>query len=135
MGACTTNGQTHVYKRYASHNNLEVAYIDGFQYDSNLCVNVTVIIAKNNFAWKWLLHDLRILPMNKEVKNQISKGRSVARVTLRNNQNLRLPPSEKMSENCLIRILWNAKTMTIFHLESEKQLELITDVLIKEITP
>lgn len=55
-------GQTHIYERYASWTDLEVAYLENVPLDSSTSVNVTILIAKDSAVWVELLKSFHIQP-------------------------------------------------------------------------
>ena len=128
-----TYGQSKIYQKYATHSNLEVAYIDGFQLDEDVAINVTIIIAKNNFAWRWLLRDMSITPADLSVKDKIEEGVSVNKMIIRKEDRIQSPAKGNISENCFISVSYSDRTVVIYHLDSEEQYHSIVQYLLNQI--
>lgn len=52
--------QTQIYERYASHERLEVAYLENIPLDGTNTINATIIIAEDSSAWEWLVMEFHI---------------------------------------------------------------------------
>lgn len=52
--------QMHIYDRYASRTDLEVAYLKDFPLDSTMSINATIIIANDSTAWETLKREFNI---------------------------------------------------------------------------
>ena len=128
-----TYGQSKLYQKYATHSNLEVAYLDGFQLNEAVKINVTIIIAKNNFAWRWLLRDISLTPTDSSVKDKIEEGVSVNKMIIRKEDKIRLPATENISENCFVSVSYSDRMVVIYHLDSEKQFHSIVQYLLNKI--
>ncbi len=53
-------GQTHIYDRYASRSDLEVAYLENVYIDSATYINATIILARDSASWNWMKEEFHI---------------------------------------------------------------------------
>ena len=115
-------GQTHIYERYATHSNLEVAYIEGFALDSTTRVNVTILRAKNVRAWRWMQKEFDIPVLTDREKFIVASGRPLSVVMGRDKNNLREFNKENDSENYTMSISYATHSIVIYHTFSFKDL-------------
>ncbi len=52
--------QGELYKQYASRNDLTVAQVSGFKLNDSVRVDVVLVVADNNAAWRQLLKELGV---------------------------------------------------------------------------
>lgn len=118
-------GQTHIYERYASRADLEVAYLENVPLDSTTSVNVTIIIAKDSAAWKSLKEEFNIsdspfLP-NIHSYKRVLRDKYDPRNSCHDNHNC-----------CLVVVNYYRKSLSMFHYETIDQYYLITPYLTKK---
>ncbi len=52
--------QSHLYERYASRQELDVAQVSGFRLADSIRVDVVLIVAKNESAWQQLMKEFNV---------------------------------------------------------------------------
>ena len=52
--------QSHLYERYASRQELDVAQVSGFRLADSVRVDVVLIVAKNESAWQQLMKEFNV---------------------------------------------------------------------------
>ena len=119
--AFSAHGQTHVYERYAKLSNLEVAYLKNFPVDSNTHVNITIIIAKNKIAWRWLLKDLNLPTLTYNERKQIRKGKTVVGNILYNHDQTHRLKDPNSTSKYYFSITYNTHNIICYHISSQDE--------------
>lgn len=121
--------QTHIFDRYASWQNLEVAYLENVPLDSVTSINATIIIAKDSVSWE-LLADTFSLPH----KLQMKKNHSEHHQELRNSKNPERLEHGGIMDCSLLWANYPKSTIIIFHYSSIDQLNSILKYSLKTST-
>lgn len=118
-------GQTHIYERYATHSNLEVAYIEGFALDSVTRVNVTILRAKNDRAWRWMQKEFNIEPLSGISEEYVRLHKKIVDFCLRDSDDLRNFSQGDLTSKCVLSISWETQTIAFYHIASHKEYQAI----------
>ena len=114
-------GQTHIYNRYATHNNLEVAYLKEFPIDSTIHVNVTIIRAKNNRAWRWMKREFNIPTQSPQGNSIVKLNQPLITIYGRDKNNLRSFNKKNVDDNYALSISHITHTIIIYHCTNRKE--------------
>lgn len=77
VGAATyVQGQSDIYKKYAIHDELYVAYVAKFPLDSTTSVGVTLIKAQDSAGWAWMCKEFNLysFPHPEELQDTTQKA-------------------------------------------------------------
>lgn len=119
-------GQIHIYDRYASRPDLEVAYLQNVPLDSAITVNATLIIARDSAAWEWLVTEFHIGPSF--FPDNVRSLRS----TLRNKYDPTQDKSTDILDCCIIFVNSSRKSLSIFQYETIDQFNSIVSFSFKK---
>ncbi|MBR6992254.1 MAG: hypothetical protein IKH97_08560 [Bacteroidales bacterium] len=107
--------QSHLYERYASRQELDVAQVSGFRLADSVRVDVVLIVAKNESAWQQLM---------KEFKVQSTEG-STSWLGDANNPVKRIGWTGKPV--CKVIVSHDRRTVAFYHLDTQAQYEALLD--------
>lgn len=108
-------GQAHIYDRYASRTDLEVAYLENLPLDSATSINATLIIAKDSAAWEWMKVEFQIAPSPSPDYTHCTTG------NLRNKNDPTKTRQEDILDCCLVIVNYYRKSLSIFQYETLDQ--------------
>ena len=126
-------GQTHIYERYATHSNLEVAYLKGFSVSETQRINVTILRAKNDRAWRWLKKEFKLQDMAKDVKNAVTQDEDIVIMDLRDKENPSYPQKSNLLDNCILTACYNTQTIILYHYATDEEFQSIIGYSIKKL--
>jgi hypothetical protein len=107
--------QSHLYERYASRQELDVAQVSGFRLADSVRVDVVLIVAKNESAWQQLM---------KEFKVQSTEG-STSWLGDANNPVKRIGWTGKPV--CKVIVSHDRRTVAFYRLDTQAQYEALLD--------
>ena len=133
LGGCVVRGQTHIYNHYATHSNLEVAYLKDFPLDSVQRVNVTILQAKNNRAWRWLKKEFNIDDISQRGKAVARSGGNVINLSSRDKQDPRKDAKVGCIDHYILSTSYTLQTLIFYHITTRDELRAVFSYSIKNL--
>ena len=132
------NGQTDLYKRYASQPGVKVASVSGFAIDSTSHVDVTVVEAEDDEGWAWMKSEFYIGDLAPEQEDGLREGSDVVLFARRSRINPRenapvVGESIDVATSCYMGVSYLQRAVYIFCADSEAQSDAIATLLVKKI--
>lgn len=122
--------QTHIYERYASHSELEVAYLENIALDDSNAINATIIIAKDSASWSWLTETFHIQTGN-ETNNDNQRKISIRLCDKEFPESL---THGTVPESYLLWVNHNTSTIIICQYSTMSQYNKIHSLIIKKLS-
>lgn len=121
--------QTHIYEKFASRDDLEVAYLENIPIDSSVYINATIIIAQDSLTWDGLVKSFS-LPSNLHMEEKNADHM----MCLRDAQNPELTDHGKILECCLMCVNYLKSTIIICQYSTLEQCKAIIKFTINKST-
>jgi hypothetical protein len=138
LATLAAQGQTELYKRYASQPGVKVASVNGFAIDSTARVDVTVLEAQDDEGWEWMKKEFYIGDLSPEQQAGLNEGYDAVLFARRSRAN----PSANapvvgeqvdIAASCYIGISYLARAVYIFCADSEEEYDAVVSLLVKKI--
>ena len=138
LATLAAQGQTELYKRYASQPGVKVASVNGFAIDSTARVDVTVLEAQDDEGWEWMKKEFYIGDLSPEQQAGLNEGYDAVLFARRSRANPRENAPIRNEEidiagSCYIGISYLNQAVYIFCADSEEQYDAVVSLLIKKI--
>lgn len=130
-------GQTDVYKRYASRTDIRVASVTNFTLDTGITADVTLLEAIEDEGWEWLCNEFKLASLSPEQQKQMDEGWDVAFFTQRNRKDPTQPApivndQIDQSNTCYLGVSYLSRTLYIFCCNTDKQSDVMVNYLIEK---
>ena len=116
--------QTHIFDRYASHTELEVAYLENIPLNETTTINASIIIAKDSAAWEWMKNTFHVFS-----SSQINERDRPRYTNLRNSQNPEHLGYDNPLECCLMVANYADRTIIFFQYSTIEQFKLVLNYI------
>lgn len=129
--ACSRpNPHRAIYERYAEADNLTVAFVGGYRVNDSLRVDVTFLQAEDTAGWNLLKKDFSIIEIElpDEYKHLAGFNNYDLKYTPKGHPEQPMDTSNLLNNDLLI-IDFSTQTVSVFHIEYEKQ---VSAILAKE---
>jgi len=131
------NGQTDLYKRYASRTDIRVASVTNFTLDTGITADVTLLEAVEDEGWNWLCSEFKLAILSPEQQKQMDEGWDVAFFTQRNRHDPTQPApvvGEQIdqSNTCYVGVSYLSRTLYIFCCNTDRQSDVVVNYLIEK---
>ena len=138
LATLAAQGQTELYKRYASQPGVKVASVNGFAIDSTARVDVTVLEAQDDEGWEWMKKEFFIGDLSPEQQAGLNEGYDAVLFARRSRANPRENAPIRNEEidiagSCYIGISYLNQAVYIFCADSEEQYDAVVSLLVKKI--
>lgn len=138
LATLAAQGQTELYKRYASQPGVKVASVNGFAIDSTARVDVTVLEAQDDEGWEWMKKEFYIGDLSPEQQAGLNEGYDAVLFARRSRSNPRenAPVKDEQVDiagSCYIGISYLNQAVYIFCADSEEQYDAVVSLLVKKI--
>lgn len=138
LATLAVQGQTELYKRYASQPGVKVASVNGFAIDSTARVDVTVLEAQDDEGWEWMKKEFFIGDLSPEQQASLNEGYDAVLFARRSRANPRENAPIRNEEidiagSCYIGISYLNQAVYIFCADSEEQYDAVVSLLVKKI--
>ena len=138
LATLAAQGQTELYKRYASQPGVKVASVNGFAIDSTARVDVTVLEAQDDEGWEWMKKEFYIGDLSPEQQAGLNEGYDAVLFARRSRANPRenAPVKDEQVDiagSCYIGISYLNQAVYIFCADSEEQYDAVVSLLVKKI--
>ena len=138
LATLAAQGQTELYKRYASQTGVKVASVSGFAIDSTSKVDVTVLEAEDDEGWEWMKKEFYIGELSPEQQLSLDEGYDAVLFARRSRANPRdnAPVKDEQVDiagSCYIGISYLNQAVYIFCADSEEQYDAVVSLLVKKI--
>jgi hypothetical protein len=138
LATLAAQGQTELYKRYASQPGVKVASVNGFAIDSTARVDVTVLEAQDDEGWEWMKKEFYIGDLSPEQQAGLNEGYDAVLFARRSRANPRENAPIRNEEidiagSCYIGISYLNHAVYIFCADSEEQYDAVVSLLVKKI--
>ena len=138
LATLAAQGQTELYKRYASQPGVKVASVNGFAIDSTARVDVTVLEAQDDEGWEWMKKEFFIGDLSPEQQAGLNEGFDAVLFARRSRSNPRENAPIRNEEidiagSCYIGISYLNRAVYIFCADSEEQYDAVVSLLVKKI--
>lgn len=138
LATLAAQGQTELYKRYASQPGVKVASVNGFAIDSTARVDVTVLEAQDDEGWEWMKKEFYIGDLSPEQQAGLNEGYDAVLFARRSRSNPRENAPIRNEEidiagSCYIGISYLNQAVYIFCADSEEQYDAVVSLLVKKI--
>ncbi len=138
LATLAAQGQTELYKRYASQPGVKVASVNGFAIDSTARVDVTVLEAQDDEGWEWMKKEFFIGDLSPEQQAGLNEGYDAVLFARRSRSNPRENAPIRNEEidiagSCYIGISYLNQAVYIFCADSEEQYDAVVSLLVKKI--
>lgn len=138
LATLAAQGQTELYKRYASQPGVKVASVNGFAIDSTARVDVTVLEAQDDEGWEWMKKEFYIGELSPEQQTGLNEGYDAVLFARRSRANPRdnAPVKDEQVDiagSCYIGISYLNQAVYIFCADSEEQYDAVVSLLVKKI--
>lgn len=138
LATLAAQGQTELYKRYASQPGVKVASVNGFAIDSTARVDVTVLEAQDDEGWEWMKKEFYIGDLSPEQQAGLNEGFDAVLFARRSRSNPRenAPIHNEQIDiagSCYIGISYLNQAVYIFCADSEEQYDAVVSLLVKKI--
>ena len=138
LATLAAQGQTELYKRYASQPGVKVASVNGFAIDSTARVDVTVLEAQDDEGWEWMKKEFYIGDLSPEQQEGLNEGFDAVLFARRSRANPRENAPIRNEEidiagSCYIGISYLNQAVYIFCADSEEQYDAVVSLLVKKI--
>lgn len=138
LATLAAQGQTELYKRYASQPGVKVASVNGFAIDSTARVDVTVLEAQDDEGWEWMKKEFYIGELSPEQQSGLNEGYDAVLFARRSRANPRENAPIRNEEidiagSCYIGISYLNQAVYIFCADSEEQYDAVVSLLVKKI--
>jgi hypothetical protein len=138
LATLAAQGQTELYKRYASQPGVKVASVNGFAIDSTARVDVTVLEAQDDEGWEWMKKEFYIGDLSPEQQAGLNEGYDAVLFARRSRANPRENAPIRNEEidiagSCYIGISYLNQAVYIFCADSEEQYDAVVSLLVKKI--
>lgn len=138
LATLAAQGQTELYKRYASQPGVKVASVNGFAIDSTARVDVTVLEAEDDEGWEWMKKEFYIGELSPEQQAGLNEGYDAVLFARRSRANPRdnAPVKDEQVDiagSCYIGISYLNQAVYIFCADSEEQYDAVVSLLVKKI--
>ena len=138
LATLAAQGQTELYKRYASQPGVKVASVNGFAIDSTARVDVTVLEAQDDEGWEWMKKEFYIGDLSPEQQAGLNDGYDAVLFARRSRSNPRENAPIRNEEidiagSCYIGISYLNQAVYIFCADSEEQYDAVVSLLVKKI--
>lgn len=138
LATLAAQGQTELYKRYASQPGVKVASVNGFAIDSTARVDVTVLEAQDDEGWEWMKKEFYIGDLSPEQQAGLNEGFDAVLFARRSRANPRENAPIRNEEidiagSCYIGISYLNQAVYIFCADSEEQYDAVVSLLVKKI--
>lgn len=111
-----------LYRRYEPNPHLSVAFIEGFNVNDTLAVDVTTVTALDDEGWDTLRADFRIELLPDFLQSRIAEGEDIVAVFLAPKWDPSLPmDTTDLLNNNVVGISQLKHTVCVFDTESEAQ--------------
>lgn len=112
-----------VYTRYACAEGIDIAFIKDFKLNDTIFVDVTLLEAKNDSSWMRLQKDFNVAPPPKEILMEATNDIISFRYAPKKSHSLPMDPH--LTNNDIIAVSHLKKCIAVFHINSEKQINII----------
>lgn len=138
LAALAAQGQTELYKRYASQPGVKVASVSGFAIDSTARVDVTVLEAEDDEGWEWMKKEFYIGELSPEQQAGLNEGYDAVLFARRSRSNPRenapvLNEEIDIAGSCYLGISYLNQAVYIFCADSEEEYDAVVSLLVKKI--
>lgn len=138
LATLAAQGQTELYKRYASQPGVKVASVNGFAIDSTARVDVTVLEAQDDEGWEWMKKEFYIGDLSPEQQAGLNEGYDAVLFARRSRANPRENAPIRNEEidiagSCYLGISYLNQAVYIFCADSEEQYDAVVSLLVKKI--
>ena len=138
LATLAAQGQTELYKRYASQPGVKVASVNGFAIDSTARVDVTVLEAQDDEGWEWMKKEFYIGDLSPEQQAGLNEGYDAVLFARRSRANPRENAPIRNEEidiagSCYLGISYLNRAVYIFCADSEEQYDAVVSLLVKKI--
>lgn len=138
LATLAAQGQTELYKRYASQPGVKVASVSGFAIDSTARVDVTVLEAEDDEGWEWMKKEFYIGELSPEQQAGLNEGYDAVLFARRSRSNPRenapvLNEEIDIAGSCYLGISYLNQAVYIFCADSEEEYDAVVSLLVKKI--
>ncbi|MCQ2260943.1 MAG: hypothetical protein MJZ77_06120 [Bacteroidales bacterium] len=120
-----------IYKKYAGTHGIEAAFVKDYKVNDTVLIDATVLEATTDSAWAVLQKDFNIPIIPKKHKEPSTCHSIGFRLAPKNNP--QAPTDSNLLNNDLIVVSQEMQTITILHITSEAQIDIIIYEKAKEI--
>lgn len=129
--------QTELYDRYKRQPGVKVAAVSGFAIDSASRVDVTVVEAETDDAWRWMRSEFGIGELAPEQRDNLAEGSDVVLFARRNRhdpkQNAPIVHEQvDMASSCYMGISYLDRAVYIFCADSDEEYDAVVALLVKK---
>ena len=114
------------YRRYADSEHVVAAFLRDFPVNDTVCVDVTLLEARDSLGWERLQKDFNVTPPPPEVIEILGEDLDGVWVWLAPKNNYALPMDSVLLNNDVISISYENKSICIFDTESETQMDAVS---------
>lgn len=111
------------YRRYADSEHVVAAFLRDFPVNDTVCVDVTLLEARDSLGWERLQKDFNVTPPPPEVMAIIDSNS--VNMWYAPRRDYSLPKDSCLLNNDILALSYGKKTLSIFKLDTESQIDAI----------
>ena len=110
-----------VYTRYEKYGNLSVSFIKNYRVNDTVCVDVTLLEAKDSIGWNILCKDFYIPVLDSASQKKVDDGEDLIFSARLNKNDLSQPVKDTSDESVIRAFSYLHKNVCIFHTRNKDE--------------